>query len=110
MMRNYNLEDMRHFARDFDRLPRLPNTLEPFKLFYWNRDLDKTGLKEKYPFLSRCEAIVELNNRVDVSWGGFEDHWGFIVAVNDKRIDPEHSEQGNKIIRVSDDILFQSDF
>ena len=110
MMRNYNLDDIRHFARDFDRLPRLPNTLESFKLYYWNQDLEKTGLKEKYPFLAKCEAVVERDNRVEVSWGGFENHWGFAVAANDRRIDPQGLGSMNKIIRVSDDIFFQSDY
>jgi hypothetical protein len=47
---------------------------------------------------------------VHVDWGGFENHWGFSVALDGKRIDPEHLEPSNKIIRASDDIFFISDY
>jgi hypothetical protein len=110
MLRNYKIDDMRRFAHDFDQLPRLPDTLEIYKQFYWNEDLNKTNLKEKYPFLATCEACMKWDNRVHVDWGGFENHWGFTVAVDGKRIDPQHLEPDNKIIRVSDDIFFQSDY
>jgi hypothetical protein len=110
MFRNYNLEDMRHFARDFDQLPRLPHTLKTFKLSYRNSDLAKTGLKEKYPFLAWCEGIFERDDVVYVFWGGFENHWGFSVAVNGKRIDTQNLAPSAKIIRVSDDVFFNSDY
>lgn len=110
MLRNYKLDDMRHFARDFDQLPRLPNGLPGPTKFYWNKDLAKTGLKEKYPFLAWCEAITETDDVVYVSWGGFENHWGFSVAVNGKRIEPQILAPSAKIIRVSDDVFFNSDY
>lgn len=111
MLRNYGLDDIRHFARDFDQHPNIPeHNLDGHTKFYWNRDLAKTGLKEKHPFLAQCESIVEWDDRVHVDWGGFENHWGFTVAVNGKRIDPQHLEPNNKLIRVSDDIFFQSDY
>jgi hypothetical protein len=107
MLRNYGLEDMRHFARDFDQLPCLPNTLGVYKLYYWNKDLAKTGLKEKYPFLAQCECISEADNEVSVVWSRY---WRLIVAVNGKkRIDPKHLETSLKIIRASDDIVFASE-
>jgi hypothetical protein len=107
MVRNYKLDGIRYFARDFDQLPRLPNTLGVFKLFYWNRDLANTGLKEKYSFLARCECISEADNEVSVVWSRY---WRLIVAVDGKkRIDPQHLETSVKIIRVSDDVVFASD-
>ena len=111
MLRNYGLDGIRHFAHDFDQLPNIPEHNLPglTQKFYWNADLAKTGLKEKYPFLARCEAIVDADNKVHVDWGGFENHWGFSVSVNGKRIDP-YLEPSNKIIRVSDDIYFKSDY
>jgi hypothetical protein len=109
MLGNYNLDDMRHFARDFNQLPRRPNA-PASKKSYYNDDLAKTGLKEKYPFLAWCEFIVETNDVVHVYWGGFENHWGFAVAVNGKRIDPQNLAPSAKIIRVSDDVFFNSDY
>jgi hypothetical protein len=51
VMRDYSLDDLRHFAREVDQLPRLPgNEAGPTKSFR-GRELDKSGLKEKYPFL-----------------------------------------------------------
>ena len=53
MLHNYGPEEMRSFARDFDKLPKIPeNDADGNTKFYWNRrkddDLSKTGLKEKY--------------------------------------------------------------
>jgi len=115
MLRHYNLDYMRRFARDFDQLPNIPeNNLDGKTKFYWNRgknsDLDRTGLKEKYPFLANCEDVVERDNRVSVDWGGFENHWGFTVAAKGNKIDPQYLEPNNKIIRVSDDIFLKSDY
>jgi hypothetical protein len=111
MLRNYGLDDIRRFARDFDRLPNLPehNLAEPNK-FYWNTDLAKTGLKEKYLFLAQCEAVVEADNIVHIDWGGFENHWGLSVAVDSKGINPPHLVRSNRTIRASDDIYFTSDY
>jgi hypothetical protein len=115
MLRNYKLDDIRHFARDFDQLPDIPiNDVDEHTKFYWNwkvnDDLAKTGLKEKYPFLTWCEFITETDDVVYVYWGGFENHWGFAVDVNGKRIDPQILAPSAKIIRVSDDVFFQSDY
>ncbi len=114
MLRNYGLDSMRQFARDFDKLPYIPqNNLDGRTKFYWarpNEDLDKTQLKDKYPFLVNCESVVEWDNRVSADWGGFENHWQIFVATDGKRIDPEHLEPRNRIIRVSDDIYFMSDY
>lgn len=111
MLRKYGLDDVRHFARDFGQLPNLPqNNPDGHAKFYWNRDLAKTGLNEKYPFLANCESVVEWNNMVQVDWGGFENHWGFTTALDGKKIDPEHLEPSNKIIRTSNDIFFTSDY
>lgn len=116
MLRNYKLDDMRHFAHDFDKLPILSKNSIPglADKLYWNRlkddDLPKTGLKEKYKFLSECEDVVEWTNIVCVEYGGFENHWMFSIAVDGKRIDPPHLDSRNTIIRVSDDIYFQSDY
>jgi hypothetical protein len=114
MVRNYGLDDIRHFARDFDQLSDIPiNDLDGHTKFYWNRfpgDLAKTGLKEKYLFLANCEAVVESDNKVHVDWGGFENHWGFSVAVDGKKIDSKYFVPNARIIRVSDDIVFTSDY
>jgi hypothetical protein len=114
MLRNYGLDSMRQFARDFDKLPYIPqNNLDGRTKFYWarpNEDLDKTQLKDKYPFLVNCESVVEWDNRVSADWGGFENHWQIFVATDGKRIDPEHLEPRNRIIRVGDDIYFMSDY
>ena len=118
MLRNYSLDDIRHFARDFDHLPDIPNnTVNGLTKFYWNRrmddDLAKTKLKDKYPFLANCEAVVESDNIVHVNWGGFENHWGFSVAIDGKRIDPNPRNfwsSDYKTIRISDDVFLQSDY
>ena len=116
MMQNYGLNEMRRFARDFDKLPKIPNNdVNGHMKLYWNRlkndDLPKTGLKQKYPFLANCEAVVEWDdNVVHVEWGGFENHWGFSVSVDGKRIDRPHLEPRNRIDRVSDDVFFTSDY
>lgn len=115
MLQNYGSDQIRSFARDFDKLPMIPkNDLNGTMKLYWNRlkddDLPKTGLKEKYKFLAECEAVVEWTNIVCVEYGGFENHWGFSIAVDDKRIDPPHLDSRNKIIRASDDIYFMSDY
>jgi hypothetical protein len=116
MMRDYSLDDLRHFARDFDQLPRLPdNEPGPTKAFRgW--DLDKTGLKVKYPFLSWVKGpgfegpsfIIERDGVVNARWGSaLAGHWGFSVAVNGARANPSSSDV--KILRVSDDIFFIAD-
>jgi hypothetical protein len=112
MVRNYGPDEMRSFARDFDKLPNIPgnDVTEDMKL-YWNGrgeiDLSKTGLKEKYKFLANCEDVVEFDNNVHVDWGGFENHWGFSISIAGKRIDPMPNR---RIIRMSDDIYFTSDY
>jgi hypothetical protein len=115
MMHDCNLDTLRDFARDFDRLARLPNNLPGSTKGYMNEDLTKTGLKEKYPFLNWLKgsggfegpsSIAETDGVVDVRWGGaLAGRWGFSVAVNDKRINPP-AESGIKFLRVSDDIYF----
>lgn len=115
MLRNHKLDDIRHFARDFDQLPHIPmNDVDGQMKLYWNRrmddDLSKTKLKDKYPFLANCEAVVESDKKVHVDWGGFENHWGFSVAVDGKRIAPPHLERSNRTIRASDDIYFTSEY
>lgn len=114
MLRNYGLDEMRHFARDFDKLPKIPkNDVDGRTKLYWNilknDDLPKTGLKEKYTFLAQCEAVVERDNIVYVDWGGFENHWGVCISVNDKRIDPQ-PQYWARIVRASDDIYFTFDY
>lgn len=115
MLRNYGLDDMRHFARDFNQLPDIPeNDVDGHTKFYWNRlvndDLAKTGLKEKYLFLANCEDVIERDGIVHVDWGGFENHWGFFVAVDGKKIDTQHWDPDARIIRVSNDVVFFSDY
>ena len=112
MMRDYSLNDLRRLAREIDQLPRFPNTLPgPTKIFM-SEDVDKTGLKGKYSFLSWGKghgfegpsAITESDGVVTVWWGGaLRGHWGFSVAVNGKRAEPD---QDTKILRMSDDIFF----
>jgi hypothetical protein len=77
MLRNYELDDMRHFARDIDELT-LPSTILAGTRIFMHQDLDsvKTRLNEKYPFLAQCESIAETDGVVNVDWGGFENHWG----------------------------------
>lgn len=115
MLKNYSPDEIRSFARDFDKLPKIPgnDVTEDMKL-YWNRrgeiDLSKTGLKEKYKFLANCECVVEWTNIVCVEYGGFENHWGFTVAIDGKRIEPSHLNSNSRIIRASNDIYFFSDY
>jgi hypothetical protein len=112
MMRDYSLDDLRHLARDVDRIPRSPD-LPGSTTKGWMRDeLGETGLKKKYSFLmwpkdpdiQGPSYIAETDGVVDVRWGGaLIGHWGFSVAVNGKRIE---LDPGTKISRVSDDIFF----
>ena len=115
MMRDYSLDDLRRLARDVDQLPRSPDSRPgPTKIFMRD-DLEKTGLKGKYPFLSLDKDkelgiegpsyICEGDGVVAVRWGGtLVGHWGFTVSVNGGRVNP--AESGTKILRVSDDIFF----
>jgi hypothetical protein len=112
IMRDYSLDDLRHLARDVDQLPHSPNDPPGRDKGFMSEELDKTGLKGKYPFLSWGKThsfegpsyIAETDGVVDVRWGGIPSgHWGFSVSVNGKRAEPE---PGTKILRVSDDIFF----
>lgn len=111
MLRNYGLDEMRHFARDFDKLPKIPdNDVGEHTKLYWNiTDLPKTGLKERCAFLAQCEAVVERDNIVYVDWGGFNYYCGVCVSVNGKRIDP-HPQYKARTVRASDDIYFSFDY
>jgi hypothetical protein len=113
MMRDYNLDDLRHLARDVDRIPRSPDFPGSTTKGFMREELGETGLMKKYSFLMWPKGVVglegpsyiaETDEVVDVRWGGaLAGHWGFNVAVNGKRIEPE---PGAKISRVSDDIFF----
>jgi hypothetical protein len=135
MMRDYSLDDLRNFARDVDRLPYTTNSLgldqnanptnsKPEKIFK-GEDIDNTtGLKSRYSFLtwergynSNGPSLVEENaGAVVVLWGGaLAGHWGFGVAVNGGKLDfngglADWTEPGNQVLRVSDDIVFFTDY
>ena len=113
MLRNYGLANMRQFARDIHETPT-PTNLPPVfgKIFMHQEDLNplKMHMGGKYPFVAQCEAVGEFNDIVQIDWGGFENHWGVSIAVDGKRIDPQHLEPGHRIIRASDDIYFTSDY
>jgi hypothetical protein len=110
ILRDYGLDTLRHFARDFDRLPAVPkNNFFPGKV-YQNEDLANTGLKDKYPFIAWIksnghegpEGINEEDGVVRIIWGG-RPYWGFSVAINGAKINPSTGSNEKKI-RVSDDI------
>lgn len=112
--RDYGLDVLRHFARDFDQLPRLPTNLPGTGKIYMNLDLAMTGLQKKYSFLtwmkepggfSGPSVVDEADGVVDVAWGGaIAGHWGFSVGINGKKIGHEGSH--TYILRMSDDIYF----
>ena len=115
MLRNYSLDDVRHFAHDIEHLSSSSVSLVAGERIFMHQDLDlaKIRLKEKYPFLTWCMCIAERTNVVSVEWGGFENHWGFTVAIDGKRIDPNPRNfwsPDHKTIRISDDIFLQSDY
>jgi hypothetical protein len=115
ILRDYSLDTLRHFARDFDRLPTLPKqnvrygAVESFKE-YRNEDLTNTGLKDKYPFIAWIksnghegpEGITEEDGGVYTTWG-VRPYWGFSVAINGAKINPSTGSNIKKF-RVSDDI------
>jgi hypothetical protein len=93
ILRDYSLDTLRHFARDFDRLPTLAkNNFFPTKV-YPNEDLANIGLKDKYPFIAWVEsnghegpeAITEEDGAVHTTWGG-RPYWGFNVALNGAKL------------------------
>ena len=114
--RDYSLDILRHFALDFDRLPKLQKqdvkygATESFKE-YLNGDLANTGLKDKYPFIawiknngrSGPEIITEEDGVVSVGWGG-RPEWGFCVGVNG--VKTLSTDSNVKSLRVSDDIYY----
>jgi hypothetical protein len=111
LLRDYNEETLRSLARDFNRLPVLPDNPTSRKI-YLNRNLAQTDLPSKYSFLgwisrpgsSGPAYISERNDIVDVRWGGpLTGHWGFSVAVYGAKIDPP-TGSSTKSIRISDDI------
>jgi hypothetical protein len=115
MLHNYGPEEMRSFARDFDKLPKNPgNDIDGTVKIYRNRikddDLAKTGLKERYKFLANYGEVEQWTNIVYVEYGGFDNHWGFLVSTDGKKIDPSDLYSEGKKIRASDDIYFQSEY
>jgi hypothetical protein len=108
MVRDYSLDDLRRLAHDVDLLPRSPNEFPGPTKGFMGEDLDKTGLKGKYPFLSWGGGVSHISERdglVNVRWGGEPaGYWGFSVAVNGGKANP--SSLDAKILRVSDDIFF----
>ncbi len=114
-MKDVGLGNLRRFARDIDKLPRVvgDNSQKTAKGYY-SEDLAKIGLTEKYPFLTWLKAgskyegpshIYEENDVVDVRWGGtLSGYWGFSVAVDGRKI--VSSNKSDQILRVSDDIYF----
>lgn len=116
VMRDYSLDDLRHLARDFDRLPPISSSISGSTKGYMRGDLANTGLSKKYSFLDWPKNrevqgpsyIAETDGIVDVRWGGaLVGHWGFSVAVNGRRI---NGQPDSKISRASEDILFVFDY
>lgn len=117
LARDYSLEELRRFTKDIDQtLPQsyqIPGGSKTFN----GEDLAKTGLKEKYPFLSWIKEthsegpayVSEKGGVVNVRWGSsFLGRWGFSVAVNAGKLDLP-SEPGTKALRLSDDIIVVSE-
>lgn len=114
LMKDYGVQQIREFARDFDQLPpHNPYSSGPRKI-YTRIDLPQTGLTQKYPFLAWMKFsprsmgpsyVAEENGVVAVRWGGaLWGHWGFSVALNRKILDPVNPAA--TILKVSDDIYF----
>lgn len=114
MLQHYGVDEMRRFAADFEKLPRRPDTISGYDKFYDNRpgvdELVGTGLKEKYPFLVRCEFMRKIGNTVCVNWGGFDNHWGFCVTTDGKPSEPNTGWASGKSLFVGDDIYFFSEY
>ena len=108
-----SLDDLRHFAQDFNQLPRQADNLSGDTKSFMSEDLAKSDLKKKYSFLSWVKGAVfngpsyvdETDSVVAVRWGGaLSGHWGFNIAVNGGKLDLP-SEPYSKALRLSDDIF-----
>jgi hypothetical protein len=112
IIRDYSLDDLRRLAHDVDQLAPPQNAPLGQNKVFMREDVDKTQLKQKYPFLTwgrahsfnGPSAIAEEHGVVTVWWGGeLSGHWGFGVAVNGGRAKPDPY---SRILRVSNDIFF----
>lgn len=113
LMHEQNLEDLRRFAQEIDRISRPRDNISGDTKSFMSEDLAKTGLKEKYPFLQWVKGPVfngpsyvdERDSVVAVRWGGaLSGHWGFNIAVNGGKLDLP-TEPYTKVLPLSDDIF-----
>jgi len=115
MIRDYGIDDLRHFARDTSQVLQ-DEYLDHGDAMFFSADklAAYSKLKQKYAFLnwtgdgSHGPSVYNRDGAVSIDWGGPFGHWGFSVAVdggkNDPAPDPEFF-----VIRVSDDIYFYMD-
>ena len=118
IIRDYSLDSLRNFARDFDHLPYLSNPLSDqlrHEKFYSYDDLAKTGLESKYPFLklfkgphhSGPDAVTESNGTVYLSGNRMQSGICFEVAINGAKIDPPAPDA--PVLYLSKDIFFSEE-
>ena len=118
MLRDYSLDDLRHFARDFHQnLPNVGINHGDISALSENQKKGYSELQEKYPFMKweiggrngAGPSIVEYGNGIlYFDWGGpMAGHWGFSVSINGQKNDPAaRADPGSFILPQSKDIYF----
>lgn len=108
IVRDYGIDALRNFARDFDRLPNLKSYdfLLPEKVYRYE-DIVSKGWLKKYPFLawySGAKFISESGGTVSVIWGG-RPQWGFRVSAKGNNV-VLPADTDTQFLRASSDVYF----
>ncbi len=112
-MQFWTLDDLRRFAREVhEKIPGIDVTENESNQEIQDRGDVYAKLREEYPFMKwgiggkGNPYIYDREGTMKVEWGGaLPGHWGFAIALDGKRIDPE-PDPDTRILRVSDDIYF----
>jgi hypothetical protein len=103
---DHNFDELRRFAREFDKLPQLSNSnfASPSKTYTY-QDLIKAGVVGKYPFLSclGTPITIEKSNVVCILSG--RPLKGVYVTVDGTEINSADYSNA-ETFRASDDIVF----
>jgi hypothetical protein len=114
---DYELGDLRRFAREIDNIPRLSGEGVEDTWVFDRKRLAENGLNVKYTFLNWVKGpssegptfVNERDGTVNVRWGGpLEGHWGFSVNVKGEKLNVP-SSPGTTFLPMSDDICVVSE-
>ena len=111
ILKEYNLDDLRHFAHDYTQtavgLSVIDGSVDIRFTPEQTAAFDK--LKEKYPFLNwgiSKPSIFQKNGTTNLDWQGpLNGHWGFSVTLNGRKNNPPNDPEFT-ILPASNDIYF----